>query len=156
MDFLQFLLLAGASVEGSKSTGALKGLTASTITGAAEGVTTPRHFSLADVNKLSLKNLNGRVIKQTVRTAQALAVSAGEELSLSHVSLPLIRLHWRILQFVLTLRSGRDCLTDLRSVRGGLEGARVRRPPGTRVGAEDDVCLKCTCSKRLDQIRVPK
>ncbi|KAF8604161.1 P-loop containing nucleoside triphosphate hydrolase protein [Ceratobasidium sp. AG-I] len=82
----KFLLLAGASVEGSKSTEALKGLTASTITGAAtEGVNTPRHFSIADVNKLSLKNLNGRVIKQTVRTAQALAVSAGEELSLSHV-----------------------------------------------------------------------
>lgn len=83
----QFLLLAGASVEGSKSTSSLKTITASSTEGMnTEGVITPRHFSLTDINKLSLRNLNGRVIKQSVRTAQALAVSAGEQLSMSHVS----------------------------------------------------------------------
>jgi hypothetical protein len=83
----QFLLLAGASVEGGKSTSSLKAITTSDTDGMnTEGVTTPRHFSLTDINKLSLRNLNGRVIKQSVRTAQALAVSAGEQLSMSHVS----------------------------------------------------------------------
>ncbi|QRW04247.1 AAA family ATPase [Ceratobasidium sp. AG-Ba] len=82
----KFLVLAGASVEENKSIGSLKAITASGIDGAVtEGIATPRHFSLADINKLSLKTLNGRVIKQTVRTAQALAVSAGEQLSMSHV-----------------------------------------------------------------------
>ncbi|CAE7135438.1 unnamed protein product [Rhizoctonia solani] len=82
----KFLVLAGASVEGNKSTSSPKTITLSITEGAdAEGLATPRHFSLTDVNKLSLKNLNGRVIKQTVRTAQALAVSAGEQLSMAHV-----------------------------------------------------------------------
>ncbi|KAH7341493.1 hypothetical protein B0J17DRAFT_646777 [Rhizoctonia solani] len=82
----KFLLLAGASVEGNKSTSSLKAITSSATEGMdTEGIVTPRHFSLTDINKLSLKNLNGRVIKQTVRTAQALAVSAGEQLSMSHV-----------------------------------------------------------------------
>ncbi|CAE6420488.1 unnamed protein product [Rhizoctonia solani] len=82
----KFLLLAGASVEGNKSTSSLKAITSSATEGMdTEGIATPRHFSLIDINKLSLKNLNGRVIKQTVRTAQALAVSAGEQLSMSHV-----------------------------------------------------------------------
>ncbi|CUA68531.1 ATP-dependent zinc metalloprotease FtsH homolog (chloroplast) [Chlorella vulgaris] [Rhizoctonia solani] len=82
----KFLVLAGASVETNKSTSSPKAITLSVMEGTdAEGITTPRHFSLMDINKLSLKNLNGRVIKQTVRTAQALAVSAGEQLSMSHV-----------------------------------------------------------------------
>ncbi|KAG9118312.1 hypothetical protein FRC07_007236 [Ceratobasidium sp. 392] len=81
----KFLVLAGASVEGSKSTGILKAITAGIDSATTEGIATPRHFSLADISKLSLKNLNGRVIKQSVRTAQALAVSAGEQLSMSHV-----------------------------------------------------------------------
>ncbi|CAE6409337.1 unnamed protein product [Rhizoctonia solani] len=82
----KFLLLAGASVEGNKSTSSLKAITPSITDGMdTEGMSTPRHFSLMDINKLSLKPLNGRVIKQTVRTAQALAVSAGEQLSMSHV-----------------------------------------------------------------------
>ncbi|ELU40986.1 AAA family ATPase, putative [Rhizoctonia solani AG-1 IA] len=83
----KFLLLAGASVEGNKSTSSLKAIAPSVTEGMdTEGISTPRHFSLTDINKLSLKNLNGRVIKQSVRTAQALAVSAGEQLSMSHVS----------------------------------------------------------------------
>ncbi|KAF8699278.1 ATPase family various cellular activities (AAA), partial [Rhizoctonia solani] len=82
----KFLLLAGASVEGNKSTSSLKAIAPSVTEGMdTEGISTPRHFSLTDINKLSLKNLNGRVIKQSVRTAQALAVSAGEQLSMSHV-----------------------------------------------------------------------
>ncbi|KAG8679740.1 hypothetical protein FRC09_018756, partial [Ceratobasidium sp. 395] len=82
----KFLVLAGASVEGNKPTGAVKAITSGNIDSAVtEGIATPRHFSLTDINKLSLKNLNGRVIKQSVRTAQALAVSAGEQLSMSHV-----------------------------------------------------------------------
>ncbi|KAG8740886.1 hypothetical protein FRC10_003801 [Ceratobasidium sp. 414] len=90
----KFLVLAGASVEASKPTEAVKAITAGNIDGpAAEGIATPHHFSLADLNKLSLKSLNGRVIKQSVRTAQALAVSAGEQLSMSHVSGP-----WRALR----------------------------------------------------------
>ncbi|KAH7341481.1 P-loop containing nucleoside triphosphate hydrolase protein [Rhizoctonia solani] len=71
----KFLALAGASVEGHKS-GAI---TSDEIT------RTPYSFSLADIEKLSYRNLNGRVIKQSARTAQALAVSASEPLSMSHV-----------------------------------------------------------------------
>ncbi|CAE6447028.1 unnamed protein product [Rhizoctonia solani] len=82
----KFLLLAGATVEGNKPTSSPKAIASSVTEGLdTEGIITPRHFSLTDINKLSLKNLNGRVIKQTVRTAQALAVSAGELLSMSHV-----------------------------------------------------------------------
>ncbi|KAJ1307821.1 hypothetical protein OPQ81_001902 [Rhizoctonia solani] len=82
----KFLMLAGASVEENKSASSLKTVTSNATEGMdTEGITTPCHFSLTDINKLSLKELNGRVIKQTVRTAQALAVSAGEQLSMSHV-----------------------------------------------------------------------
>ncbi|EUC57050.1 AAA family ATPase [Rhizoctonia solani AG-3 Rhs1AP] len=82
----KFLVLAGVSVESNKPTSSPKAITSSALEGTdPEGIITPRHFSLTDINKLSLKNLNGRVIKQTVRTAQALAVSAGEQLSMSHV-----------------------------------------------------------------------
>ncbi|KAL5634679.1 hypothetical protein ACGC1H_002653 [Rhizoctonia solani] len=82
----KFLVLAGASVESNKPTSSPKAIASSALEGTdAEGIITPHHFSLTDINKLSLKNLNGRVIKQTVRTAQALAVSAGEQISMSHV-----------------------------------------------------------------------
>ncbi|KAJ1307834.1 hypothetical protein OPQ81_001916 [Rhizoctonia solani] len=71
----KFLTMAGGSVEGHGS----KAITSD------EGIGTPYNFSLEDVEKLSIRNLNGRVIKQSARTAQALAVSAGEPLSMSHV-----------------------------------------------------------------------
>ncbi|KAG8762421.1 hypothetical protein FRC11_009503 [Ceratobasidium sp. 423] len=71
----KFLTMAGASVEGHKSKD----------TNSDEGIGTPHTFSLDDIEKLSAWNLNGRVIKQSTRTAQALAVSAGEPLSMSHV-----------------------------------------------------------------------
>ncbi|KDN48651.1 hypothetical protein RSAG8_02638, partial [Rhizoctonia solani AG-8 WAC10335] len=67
--------MAGALVEGQKSIA---------IT-SDEGIETPYSFSVADIEKLSTWNLNGRVIKQSTRTAQALAVSAGETLNMSHV-----------------------------------------------------------------------
>ncbi|KAH7326843.1 P-loop containing nucleoside triphosphate hydrolase protein [Rhizoctonia solani] len=73
----KFLTLAGASVEGHKP----KAITDTSD----EGFETPHSFSLADIEKLSGWNLNGRVIKQSARTAQALAVSASEPLSMSHV-----------------------------------------------------------------------
>ncbi|CAE6479816.1 unnamed protein product [Rhizoctonia solani] len=71
--WVKFLTMAGASVEGQKS-----------IT-SDEGIGTPHSFSLDDIEKLSTWNLNGRVIKQSARTAQALAVSAGEPLNMNHV-----------------------------------------------------------------------
>lgn len=73
--WVKFLTLAGASVEGHKS----KAITSD------EGIGTPYSFSLDDIEKLSTWNLNGRVIKQSARTAQALAVSAGEPLNMSQV-----------------------------------------------------------------------
>jgi hypothetical protein len=82
----KFLLLAGVTVEGVKSTSSPKAITANTADVNIKGGVTPHHFSLMDIDNLSSRNLNGRVIKQSVRTAQALAVSAGERLSMSHVS----------------------------------------------------------------------
>lgn len=38
-----------------------------------------------DLDELAAANINGRVIKQTVRTAQALAVSAGGALQMDHL-----------------------------------------------------------------------
>ncbi|CAE6527987.1 unnamed protein product [Rhizoctonia solani] len=71
----KFLAMAGASVEGHKSQ----------AVSSDEGIGTPHSFSLDDIEKLSAWSLNGRVIKQSARTAQALAVSAGEPLSMTHV-----------------------------------------------------------------------
>ncbi|KAF8734111.1 ATPase family various cellular activities (AAA), partial [Rhizoctonia solani] len=71
----KFLSMAGASVEGHKSKAITNG----------GGIETPHNFSIVDIEKLSTWNLNGRVIKQSARTAQALAVSAGESLGMSHV-----------------------------------------------------------------------
>lgn len=42
-------------------------------------------FSDADFNDLAKHNLNGRQIKNTVRTAQALAVNQKEPLSMVHI-----------------------------------------------------------------------
>ena len=42
-------------------------------------------FTEEDYNTLARQNLNGRQIKNVVRTAQALAVNKGEPLSMSHV-----------------------------------------------------------------------
>ncbi|KAJ5889029.1 ATPase AAA-type core [Penicillium taxi] len=42
-------------------------------------------FSEADLDKLSRHNLNGRQIKNSVRTAQALAVNEAEPLSMNHI-----------------------------------------------------------------------
>ncbi|CAE6483941.1 unnamed protein product [Rhizoctonia solani] len=71
----KFLTMAGASVEGQ----------ASKAIASDEGIATPYSFSLDDIETLSIRNLNGRVIKQSARTAQALAVSAGEVLNMTHV-----------------------------------------------------------------------
>jgi hypothetical protein len=68
--------MAGASVEAHSSNAITNG----------EDAETSHNFSLADVEQLSIRSLNGRVIKQSARTAQALAVSAGEPLGMSHVS----------------------------------------------------------------------
>ena len=43
-------------------------------------------FSEADYDKLARHELNGRQIKNTVRTAQALAVNKGEALAMSHIN----------------------------------------------------------------------
>lgn len=45
--------------------------------------TTP--FTDEDLNVLARHDLNGRQIKNTVRTAQALAVNKGEPLSMTHI-----------------------------------------------------------------------
>lgn len=42
-------------------------------------------FTEEDYNVLARHDLNGRQIKNTVRTAQALAVNKGEPLSMSHI-----------------------------------------------------------------------
>ena len=42
-------------------------------------------FTEEDYNTLARHELNGRQIKNTVRTAQALAVNKGEPLSMSHI-----------------------------------------------------------------------
>lgn len=42
-------------------------------------------FTDEDYNALARHDLNGRQIKNTVRTAQALAVNKGEPLSMSHI-----------------------------------------------------------------------
>lgn len=42
-------------------------------------------FTDSDYESLSRKELNGRQIKNTVRTAQALAVNKGEPLCMSHI-----------------------------------------------------------------------
>ncbi len=42
-------------------------------------------FTEEDYNVLARHELNGRQIKNTVRTAQALAVNKGEPLSMSHI-----------------------------------------------------------------------
>ena len=42
-------------------------------------------FSEEDYNGLAKHNLNGRQIKNTVRTAQALAVNKGEPLGMVHI-----------------------------------------------------------------------
>jgi hypothetical protein len=42
-------------------------------------------FTEEDYNQLARYDLNGRQIKNTVRTAQALAVNKGEPLSMSHI-----------------------------------------------------------------------
>lgn len=42
-------------------------------------------FTEEDYNILARHDLNGRQIKNTVRTAQALAVNKGEPLSMSHI-----------------------------------------------------------------------
>lgn len=42
-------------------------------------------FTEEDFNVLARHELNGRQIKNTVRTAQALAVNKGEPLSMSHI-----------------------------------------------------------------------
>lgn len=42
-------------------------------------------FSEEDYKTLARNNLNGRQIKNTVRTAQALAVNNGEPLSMEHI-----------------------------------------------------------------------
>ncbi|KAH8679084.1 hypothetical protein BGZ60DRAFT_468389 [Tricladium varicosporioides] len=49
-----------------------------------EGVDT-MPFTEEDYNSLSRNNLNGRQIKNTIRTAQALAVNKGEPLSMEHI-----------------------------------------------------------------------
>lgn len=49
-----------------------------------EGVAT-MPFKEEDYNILARHNLNGRQIKNTVRTAQALAVNKGEPLSMEHI-----------------------------------------------------------------------
>ncbi|TVY65630.1 hypothetical protein LSUE1_G007682 [Lachnellula suecica] len=49
-----------------------------------EGVET-MPFSEEDLNSLSRHSLNGRQIKNTIRTAQALAVNNGEPLSMTHI-----------------------------------------------------------------------
>ncbi|KAF4631174.1 hypothetical protein G7Y89_g6959 [Cudoniella acicularis] len=49
-----------------------------------EGVET-MPFTEEDFNSLSRNNLNGRQIKNTIRTAQALAVNKGEPLSMEHI-----------------------------------------------------------------------
>jgi len=42
-------------------------------------------FTEEDYNQLAKHQLNGRQIKNTVRTAQALAVNKGEPLAMSHI-----------------------------------------------------------------------
>jgi len=42
-------------------------------------------FTEEDYSQLARHDLNGRQIKNTVRTAQALAVNKGEPLSMSHI-----------------------------------------------------------------------
>lgn len=42
-------------------------------------------FTEEDYNTLARHNLNGRQIKNTIRTAQALAVNRGEPLSMKHI-----------------------------------------------------------------------
>ena len=42
-------------------------------------------FTEEDYTKLAKHDLNGRQIKNTVRTAQALAVNKGEPLSMEHI-----------------------------------------------------------------------
>lgn len=49
-----------------------------------EGVET-MPFTEEDYNSLARHNLNGRQIKNTVRTAQALAVNNKEPLSMAHI-----------------------------------------------------------------------
>lgn len=46
----------------------------------------PMPFTEEDLNVLARYELNGRQIKNTVRTAQALAVNKSETLSMSHIS----------------------------------------------------------------------
>lgn len=46
-------------------------------------------FTEEDYDTLSRHELNGRQIKNTVRTAQALAVNKGEPLSMNHIRLVL-------------------------------------------------------------------
>ncbi|KAG2115511.1 P-loop containing nucleoside triphosphate hydrolase protein [Suillus clintonianus] len=50
-----------------------------------EGQEPQCYVSLADLNELAAKPFNGRTIKNLVRTAQALAMSSDETLSLEHV-----------------------------------------------------------------------
>jgi len=49
-----------------------------------EGIET-MPFKEEDYNDLARHNLNGRQIKNTIRTAQALAVNSGEPLSMQHI-----------------------------------------------------------------------
>lgn len=46
-------------------------------------------FTEDDFNNIARHNLNGRQIKNTVRTAQALAINKGEKLGMYHISLVL-------------------------------------------------------------------
>ena len=49
----------------------------------------PNWLDDAALNELASKDLNGRQIKNIVRTAHALAVSAGESLRMTHLDVPL-------------------------------------------------------------------
>ena len=52
----------------------------------ANGTGTPRALiTKKDLNRFANEPLNGRVVKQTVRTAQALAISNGEPLNAGHI-----------------------------------------------------------------------
>ncbi|KAH9995334.1 hypothetical protein F4779DRAFT_623208 [Xylariaceae sp. FL0662B] len=58
---------------------------ATTTTTSSSPTTTPPSFCEADYAELARHSLNGRQIKNTVGTAQALAVNKGEPLAMSHI-----------------------------------------------------------------------
>jgi SpoVK/Ycf46/Vps4 family AAA+-type ATPase len=76
----KFLVLAGVDLEGTSPALVSDGSTHANGTGTPKALITKK-----DLNRFANEPLNGRVVKQTVRTAQALAISNGEPLNAQHV-----------------------------------------------------------------------